>query len=972
MRVRLRGLCAICIVLCGSEYCCSMNLDTSMMRPTKPPLSYELRNQITDKNRIIETQWNQIVSKNRIIETQRLEKEKDKKLIETQKQKIEDLKEERKEFKEKIADLEALVQSLQEERKTKPTTSELSRRESYDVLNNSSGIPVGGSYDILNNSNSTLYDEEKETNGYSEFLDGSISPIEADQELNTTLPSHSNKNSETDVMFPHSLIQKNSGKNVAPNIPPPPSAQRNSRENKAHLPPFSADKIVRTSTEPSIPLPPPLPLVLPSLNQNVKADIPPAPPPPPVSPHISEKKSRGQNDTSLKFGEMRSSKDSQKLIESIWAIPRKNLHENLEIEQIAAKIVNIYLKNNPAKINSAMLSYKEKIKNLEERLQNYETQYQKVIRTRQSENQDDVAVSALDKSKESFKTSDLLEIISEISARLEGVRKSANKGKSKSVTKKSKNIVGKTGKIIANNQKFDVKFSDLSQRINKLAIKYFNEINKKQSPSNLKEVGDFVIESVKIADSLSDLENLRNKSENSSKSTDSAGTFRELDKTVKFAFDIIHLGQKIATELDRGSADTAGKIRSKNPSESNTISSSNSIERKCLELSLEYIRNTCRGKNQLSKLQDMRNFLTDELSNIKIPDNREHPLTMISKLPKDMDRLINKIADLFGQAFCEKTKSSYSQFGTLSITVAGNKINPGDLQVRNSENVVDSRENSFRNFFRNKDLSGEFGNGIIELITADRNLCPYFDVLLRNLKDRLGIVPPKEISSKHSKKVSADLKNLKFLCLLKGSDGNILPLSRNAGTQLARLKDRGDEVIGQITSVAGSLEKIPLHLSNSYNLLGKEWQTQTVSDCVDNIFRKNLALRKLMEGNFGFSTENNHIVIEMDEGKKNEDFSLTDNDMFRIIFAVILNRDLISETNSKLFLSNENISKNEVDKMAEDLSRALGKVKGSLEFVISENAFETEELREVFGISEAAKSKFNTIRQLDELLKKIH
>ena len=562
-----------------------------------------------------------------------------------------------------------------------------------------------------------------------------------------------------------------------------------------------------------------------------------------------------------------------------------------------------------------------------------------------------------------------MEIISEISARLEGVRKSANKGKSKSVTKKSKNIVGKTGKIIANNQKFDVKFSDLSQRINRLAIKYFNEINKKQSPSNLKEVGDFVIESVKIADSLSDLENLRNRSENSSKSTDSAGTFRELDKTVKFAFDIIHLGQKIATELDRGSADTAGKIRSKNPSESNTISSSNSIERKCLELSLEYIRNTCRGKNQLSKLQDMRNFLTDDLSNIKIPDNRKHPLAMISKLPKDMDRLIDEINKLFSQASCDKAKSSYSQFGTLSITVAGNKINPGDLQIRNSENVRDSQQNSFRNFFKDKNLNGKFGNGIIELITADRNLCPHFDILLRNLKDKLEIIPPKEISSKHSKKASADLKNLKFLCLLKGSDGNILPLSRNAGTQLARLKDRGDEVIGQITSVAGSLEKIPLHLSNSYNLFGQK--LQTISDCVDNIFRKNLALRKLMEGNFGFSTENNHIVIEMDKGKKNEDFSLTDNDMFRIIFAVILNRDLIAESNSKLFLSNENISKNEMDKMAEDLSNALGKVKESLEFVISKDAFETEELRKIFEIAEAEKSKSNTIRQLDELLKKI-
>ena len=317
MKSKLRHLCIGSILLASGECCYPMNIRVSDMRLYGKP---ELWNQVNEQKK-------ELADKNQVIEKKNRE--------------IEDLKEERKEFKEKIADLEALVQSLQEERKTKLATSELSRRESYDVLNNSSGIPVGESYDILNNSNSTLYNEEKETNGYSEFLNGSISPIS---------------------------VQKNLEENAVSNIPlPPPSTQKNSRENKAYLPSFSADKTVRTNTEPSIPLPPPLPPVLPSLNQNIKANIPPAPPPPPpVSPQISEKKSRGQNDTSLKFGEMRSSKDSQKLIESIWAIPRKNLHENLEIEQVAAKIVNIYLKNNPAKINSNMLSYREKIKNLEE------------------------------------------------------------------------------------------------------------------------------------------------------------------------------------------------------------------------------------------------------------------------------------------------------------------------------------------------------------------------------------------------------------------------------------------------------------------------------------------------------------------------------------------------------------------------------------------------------------------------------
>ena len=959
MKSKLKHLYIGGILLASSDYGCAMNIRVSDMRLYGKP---EL--------------WNQITDKNRIIETQKREKEKDKQLIEAQKEEIENLKKKKREFEEKMIDLEALVQRLQAEFSKNPTVSGISRA-------NSSAC----------DSNITINCEEiSETSNDSEFLGRSISPIEKERNFSTAVPTYSS--SMADIMLP------------------PPSTEKNSREKKPYLPPFSPNKTAKStvppapppppissnkiakSTVPPAPPPPPIssnnaeniPLdpspISPFSSGNVKSSIPPAPPPPPLSSNgtakstvppvppapqqISEKKSQilllSRNSTNS--AEIKKEKDSQVLIESVWADQRESLRKSLEIEQTAAKIVNIYLKNKPAKINSAILSYKEKVRDLEERLRDYETQ-QRNQENQSSKNHEDTAAS--DKSEEIFKTSDLLEIVSEISARLEDFGKSVNEKKTKSISKKSKSAAVKLGNNDAVSRKSDAQFFDISQRVNRMAIRYFNEVNREESYSksysNLKEIGDFVIESVKIADSLSDLENLRNKSKDSSEFANSADNFRELDKAVKFAFDILRLGQKISAELSRESANLK---ESKDSPKSNEISG---IERRCLELSLEYIRSTCRGKNQLSKLLGMRDVLNSSLSQITVPDNSKHPLSIISKLPKDMERMIDKIADLFIQASSDKDNSSYSQFGTLSVNMAGNKINPGDAQIRNSDG--DSRGNFFRNFFKNKNLDGKFGDGIIKLITADRNLCPHFDILLRDLKNKLKIIPQKKNPSKHSKKASADFKNSKFLCLLKSSDGDILPLSHNASTQLMLLKDRGNEVVEQVTAVSVSLREIPSYLSNYYNLFGEK--LQTVSDCVNAIFRKNLVLNQFIEGNFGFSTENNQIVVKIDEkaGKKNENFSLTNNDMFRIIFSIILNRNLIEKSNSKLFLSNENISKNEVAEMTENLYYALEKVKKSLEFVMSENAFKNNELRKIFKIDKT-EFKSDIINQLDNLMSKIH
>ncbi|MBO4405922.1 MAG: hypothetical protein J5821_04270 [Alphaproteobacteria bacterium] len=933
MKIKLRRLGAVCVVAFGSGNCFAMNLDTSMMRPTKPPLSYELWNRINEQN--IE-----ISNRDRIIEKQkRQSKEKDLEIEEKDR---------------KIADLEAEIQKLRKEREAKQSAP---------------GLPHADScYGNANDSNLTLNCEaENSANSDSEFSDGSIPPIDKDPELSMMLSPCPIKDSRTDMLLPPPSVQVNSRENnaclmhfspyektkipPAPPLPAQPSPNEIIKRNDVFFP----NKVAKSKIPPAPPLP-----AHHSSNRTANLNIPPAlssssngniVPHPPRNPLQNSAKNKN-------------TEDSQDFIESMWADPRKNLNERLKTEQTAAKIVNIYLKKNPAKAIFLILSYEEKVKDLAEGLRDYEVQCKQASNSDKSRG--DSAIS--NKSKEVFKISELLKIVSEISDLLENFRKAVNEKRLKTASDKFRNSANKLGSDNINIKKFDAKFSDISQRMNRLAIEYFNEINKEYSSADLKGAGDFIIEGVKIADSLSDLENLWKKSENPPKFPGSANTSRELDKTVKFALDILHLEQKIASEIDLGSASTlGGESKPKNPPEVNSLSSLNSMERRCLELSLEYIRSTRRGHNQLSKLLKMRDHINNGLSQIKIPDNREHPLSMISKLPKDMDQLIDKIADLFSQAFHDETESSYSLFGTSSAKIA-EEVVQGYSQIRNSANIGDSQGNFFRNFFKDKSLNGKFGNGIIKLITVDRNLCPHFEILLRDLKSKLKISPRKKISSQNSKEISADFKNSKFLCLLKSSDGDILPLSRNASTQLARLKDRASEVVEQVTAVSDYLMSIPSYLSDDYKIFGQK--SRTLSDCVSTVLGKNPALSKLIEGNSGFSIENKHIVVETDEGKRDENFSLTNNDMSRIIFAIILNRDLVAESKSKLFLSNENISENEIKKMAGNLAHAVGKIKESLEFVMSKDAFESEELRSVFKVDNAA-STFNIIKQLDGLIEKI-
>ena len=939
MKTKLRVFGVVCIVFFGSGDCCAMNLNTSMMRPTKPPLSYELWNQVNELNK-------EISNKNRVIEKKNKELSDKDRIIENQKQQSREKSQKIEEKDQRIADLEAEIQKLRKERATKPATHELPHLDSY--------------YGNANDSNLTLNCEadnaENSANSDLEFLDGSFSSVDGDPKLGLVLSSYPIKDSEMDVPLP------------------PPSVQGNSRENNLRLPHFSPYENKKSKIPPAPP-PPALPSpeeIIKSngtffLNKVAKSKIPPAPPPPPSIQSLPN----GNNAIRLPLNPPRNSvknrdteEDSQDLIESMWADPRKNLHKSLEVERTAAKIVNIYLKKNPLKIISLILSYEEKVRDLAEELRNYETHCKQASNSGKSRKDSPDS----NRSEEVFKINNLLEIVSEISDRLENFRKAVNEKRLKAVPDKSGNSANKLESDNINNKKFDAKFSDISQRMNRMAIEYFNEIKKEDSSAELKGAGDFIIESVKIADSLSDLENLWNKSENSSKFTGSANTFRELDKTVKFAFDILHLEQKIVAKLSCGSTTTVeGESKPKNSTEDNSSFSFNNMERQCLELSLEYIRSTCKGKNQLSNLLKMRDHINNGLSPIKIPDDREHPLSMISKLPKDMDQFVDKIAELFSRAFSDEAESSYSLFGTSSAKI-DEEIVKGYSQIRNSSNVGDSQGSFFRNFFKDKNLNGKFGDGIIKLITVDRNLCPHFEVLLRDLKSKLKISQRKKISSQSYKEISADFKNSKFLCLLKSSDGNILPLSRNASTQLARLKDRGDEVIEQITAVSNFLRSIPSYLSDDYNIFGQK--SQTISDCISTVLGKNPALSKLIDGNLGFSVENKHIVVETDEGKKDENFSLTNNDMSRIIFAIILNRNLVAESKSKLFLSNENISENEIKKMARNLADALSKIKKSLEFVMSENAFETEELRSMFKADNSA-SKSDITKQLNGLIEKI-